>query len=47
VAPEAAWEKLRRDLLEFEEHIACEQHAVGCVTGFPFKLELKKDATMH
>jgi hypothetical protein len=40
VAPEAAWPKLRRDLLEFEKNIACEQHAVGCVKEFPFSLEL-------
>lgn len=38
---------LRRDLLEFEENIACEQHDVGLVSGYPFNLELKRDVTMH
>jgi hypothetical protein len=47
VAPKEAWPQLRRDLLEFEPHLAAEQHDVGLVADFPFKLELKKETTVH
>jgi len=33
--------------LEFEAHIACYQHDVGCVNEFPFSLDLKRDVTVH
>lgn len=47
VAPGESWGSLRRDLLEFEEHIACEQHDVGLVAEYPFALRLKRDVTVH
>jgi hypothetical protein len=47
VAPREAWPKLRQDLLEFEEHLAAEQHDVGLVEEFPFAIELKKNVRIH
>ncbi len=47
VAPPEAWPQLRRDLLEFEHNLAAEQHDVGDVPQYPFKMELLKDTSMH
>jgi hypothetical protein len=47
VAPPEVWGRLRRDLLEFEGNLASEQHAVGLVPEFPFKLTAKPGASVH
>ncbi len=47
VAPPEAWGKLRRDLLEFEDHLAAEQHDVGDVPAYPFSMELRREASVH
>jgi hypothetical protein len=47
VAPPEAWGKLRRDLLKFEDHLASEQHAVGCVADYPFSLKVKTKEQVH
>jgi hypothetical protein len=47
VVPPEAWPKLRRDLLEFEPYLAAEQHDVGLVSEFPFRLEPRKDTQVH
>lgn len=47
VAPKEAWGKLRRDLLEFEDHLAAEQHDVGNVPDYPFSMELRRDTSVH
>lgn len=44
VAPREEWPRLRRDLLPFEEHLASQQHDVGLVKEFPFKLTPKAKA---
>ena len=46
VAPMDKWPQLRRDLLEFEEMLACRQHDIGVVPEFPFSMELMPGATV-
>ena len=41
VAPEEHKASLRRDLLEFEDFLACHQHDVGYVGEFPLVLTPK------
>lgn len=38
---------MRRDLLEFEPKLACNQHDVGYVADYPFPLKLKKPCKVH
>lgn len=41
VAPAELWPQLRRDLLEFEAHLACRQSDVGLVPDYPFNPKVK------
>ena len=47
VAPESTWPQLRRDLLEFEEYLACRQHDIGVVPEFPFSMTLAPGASVQ
>lgn len=43
VAPKREWPRLRRDLLELESGLACEQGEVGCVKDFVFDIDVPED----